>query len=124
MAWKGVVIEESLEDRGLLKMVKVVRSEEATLEGEEGKGMMHLQYFELDEANTDKFISMARKAVKHGWYIHICRGGTMVVVFKGKAFEFTKAQEDAIQRAEDYGASIGILRGQMGFRKMIDNPWD
>jgi hypothetical protein len=47
----------------------------------------------------------------------------MIVVFKGKSFEFTKLQKDKIEQAKKYGMSIGIIEEQVQFQELIDNPY-
>ena len=120
MVWKGVIIEESREDKRLLDMIKVVSSREETLQHEEERGLMKLLCFELEDEKKEEFIYKAKEMIKQAWWIHICREGTMVVIFKGKSFEFTKDEKDKIEEAREYAKSIGIL--QTGFEKLIDNP--
>ena len=123
MAWKGVVIEESLKDRSLLRMARIVRTRKDTLEGEDERGEMTLHYIEVDDRDKEKFLEKAKSAIKDAWYLHICKDGTMAVVFRGRVFEFTAREPGKIREAEDYGESMGILREQMNFRGMIDEPW-
>lgn len=123
MVWKGVIIKESLEDRGILNLVKTVRKRKDTLTGEEEKGIIHLHYFELDDRRKDGFIATAKRSLKRGWYIHICKAGVMVVIFRGRSFEFKKAQKEIISLAREHGKHMGILEGQMDFEEMIDDPW-
>jgi hypothetical protein len=123
MVWKGVIIEESLEDRGILNLVRVVRKRKDILEGEEEKGIMHLHYFELDDRRKAGFVATAKHSLKRGWYIHICKGGVMVVIFRGRSFEFTRRQKEVISLAREHGKHMGILEGQMDFEDMIDKPW-
>jgi len=123
MAWKGVIIEESLEDMSLLDMISVEGTVKEYLEEEAKRGKMTLHRFFLDEKRKSEFVRRAKKAVRKGWYIHICRFGTMIVIFRDRSFQFTKNNTDIIRKAEEYGKSMGILPVQMGFIGMIDIPW-
>lgn len=123
MVWKGVIIEESLEDRGILNLVKTVRKRKDTLTGEEEKGIIHLHYFELDDRRKAGFVATAKRLLRRGWYIHICKAGTMVVIFRGRSFEFTKRQKEIISLAREHGKHMGILEEQMDFENMVDDPW-
>lgn len=123
MVWKGVIIEESLEDKSLLDGVVQVGYEESFLEEEEDKGTMHFQHFEISDEKKDWFVNEAKRCLKHGWYIHVCKGGTMVVVFKEKSFEFGSSQKDVMEEARSYGLSVGVIREQMPFEELLKNPF-
>jgi len=121
MVWKGVIIEESLEDKSLLNLVKVIQTEKVQLEGENRFVTFHK--IELDDNNKKEFIERAIKSIKQGFYLHICDKGVMYVVFKDHMFKFSKDYPE-LEVARQYGKSIGILEEQMPFEKLIDNPWD
>ena len=122
MVWKGVIIEESLEDKTLLDMVNIVGTREATLKQEEERGVMHLHLFEVEDAKRTDFVEKAKSAIKQSWYIHIAKDETIVVIFKNKSFEFSVDEEDKVQEAKDYAMSIGINAAQIGFTKLARDP--
>ena len=123
MVWKGVIIEESLEDATLLDMVVEVGYSESLLEGEDEKGEMHFHEFELQDDKKDKFVYAAKNLVKQGWYLHICKEKTMIVIFNNKVFEFGEDETDKLEEARNYGLSIGIIRDQMPFENLIKDPY-
>ena len=123
MSWKGVIIEESLDDKSLFNLVTTIKTEEATLEEEEKKETLHFHNIILDEDKKDEFIKKAKRSIKQGWYIHICLNGRMVVIFKDRSFEFTESEQDKIKQAHEYGLSIGIVKEQMEFQDMITKPY-
>jgi len=123
MVWKGVIIEESLEDKSLLKLARIIGTSSSTLEAEEEKGSLHFHKVEVDDAAKNEFVDKAKRSIKNSWYIHICRGETMVVIFTGKVFEFTKAQKDKLEQARSYGLSIGILKEQLPTERLIIDPY-
>ncbi len=122
MVWEGVIIEESLESKYLLKLAKIVKTEQSILESEEEKGFLHFHNIEVEDDKKAKFVEEAKNAIKQGWYLHICKDGKMIVVFKGQSFGFTKSQKDKIEQAKKYGMSIGIIEEQVQFQELIDNP--
>jgi len=124
MVWKGVIIEESLEDNGLLKLVQIVKTIKSSLESEKERGILHFHNIEVDDSKKEEFIKKAKISIKQGWYLHICKDKNMVIVFKGKSFDLTKGQKDKFTEAENYGLSIGILEEQLQIEELIDNPWD
>jgi len=123
MVWKGVIIEESLEDKSLLKLARIVGTSSSTLEAEEEKGSLHFHKIEVDDAKKAEFVDKAKRSIKNSWYIHICRGETMVVIFKGKSFEFSSGQKDKLEQARSYGLSIGILEEQLPTERLIEDPY-
>lgn len=124
MTWKGVIIKESLEDKNLLDMTVTVSSRKTFLEAEEDKGEMHFHSVEVSDDKKDEFVEKAKTAVKQGWYIHVVKNITMVVIFRNRAFEFTENEKDKLEEARGYGLSVGILREQMDFENLIEKPFD
>lgn len=116
MVWKGVVIEESLEDKTILNSVKTVGTRKSTLENEDEKGILHFHNIQLDDTKKDEFVQRASSSIKQGWYIHIVKDNVMTIIFKEKYFTFNKTQKDKIENAKKYGVSIGILRTN-GYRE-------
>ena len=123
MVWKGVMIEESLDDATLLDMVVEVGYSESLLEGEDEKCEMHFHEFEIQDDKKDKFVYAAKNLVKQGWYLHLCKEKNMIVIFNNKIFEFGEDETEKIESAEKYGRSIGILKEQMNFKELIRNPF-
>jgi len=122
MTWKGVIIEESMEDGSLLEMVTETGYSESLMEGEDD--VHHFHQFEISDEKKDAFVAAAKSLIKQGWYIHLCKDTTMTIIFKDKVFEFTDAEKDKIQKAKDYGVSIGILKEQLEIESLIRDPFD
>jgi len=122
--WKGVIIEESLDDKSLLSLVKIIKSRKTTLENENERGFLTFHCIELNDSNLEKFIETAQKSIKNSFYIHICKDNEMTVIFKNKLFRFSSDNPDEMNEAREYGISIGILKEQMPFEKLIENPFD
>jgi hypothetical protein len=121
MVWRGVILEESLEDGSLLSLVKICKTEKEQLEGENRTMTFHK--FELADKNRDRFVEKAINSIKEGFYLHICSKGVMYVIFRNHMFKFSKGYPE-LAFAREYGKSMGILAEQMPFEHLIDNPWD
>ena len=121
--WKGVIIEESLEDKSLLSLVKIISSRQTTLENESERGVLTFHSLELEDSNLDEFIETAQKSNKDSFYIHICKGNEMIVVFKNKVFRFSSDNSAELNKAREYGISVGVFKEQMPFEKLIENPF-
>jgi len=120
MAWKGVILEESLEDKSILKLVKIIKTEVSKLGGEER--VMTFRYFELDDKNKDRFVKKGIKVIKQAFYMHIAKEGVMYAIYKGHMFKFSKGFPE-LETARKYGLSIGIIKKQMPFEKLLKYPW-
>ena len=120
--WKGVIIEESLENKDLLGLVKIIGTRKTVLEREEEKWILNFHRIELKDGKKDLFVKQAEMSLTKGWYIHICRNKTMIVIFKGRAFEFEK-NDKKLDEARRYGLSLGIIKEQMPFERLISDPY-
>ena len=120
--WQGVVLEESLDDKSLLNLTKIVGTDIDKLEEEDR--VMTFHKIEVTDSERYQFIEKARQSIKPGFYIHLCKGGKMCVIFKDKIFKFKKGQQSLLEKAREYGKSIGIIPEQMPFEHLIDYPFD
>ncbi len=123
MVWKGVIIEESMENKELLNLVKIINTKRTTLEKESEKGTLQFHRIELEDEKKDEFVNKAKASLREGWYIHICKDRSMVVIFRNKMFEFTEKQQDTLDQARNYGLSIGIIKEQMPFERLLIDPY-
>jgi hypothetical protein len=121
MVWRGVLLEESLENRELLRLAKTVGTEVDKLEEEDR--IMTFHKVEVKDENKDKYLIMAMHSLKPAFYTHLCSDGEMYVVFRGAIFNFRR-NDPELNRAREYGKSIGIIPEQMPFEHLIDHPFD
>jgi hypothetical protein len=119
--WQGVVLEESLQDKSILGMARIVHTDVEKLEKE--NRIMTFYKVEVSDSTKDEYIERAKTDIKNGFYTHLCKGGRMTVVFKDKVFDFGDNDPQLIQ-AREYGKSIGIIPEQMPFEHLINNPFD
>jgi hypothetical protein len=121
--WKGVIVEESLEDKSVLDEVKLVLRTSAYLENEEGRGKFNFAKVEVNDLKLSKVLTLAKKFLKKGWYIHFCKDDKMIVVFKNISFEHKKGYNPSLDQIRRYGKSVGVNVEQLPTEKLIDNPW-
>ena len=119
--WRGVILEESLEDKSLLSLVKIVGTKKEKLEGE--NRFMTFHKIEVKEKDKDKFIHKVVKSIKYGFYTHLVKEGVMYVVFKGHMYKFSKGFPE-LEMAKDEGRKMGIPEEQMPFEHLVDHPFD
>ena len=121
--WKGVIIEESLEDKSLLKLVKIVQTRLATLTNEEGKGTFFFHQVCVNDGDIDKVVDKAKRVIKPRWYMHFCRSEMIIVIFKNKVFKHMKGNDHSLYDIIKYGKSIGVNEAQLPTDRLIDDPW-
>lgn len=107
--YKGIVVEESLEDNRVLNDIEIVDSK---ISGEENPAERWHLYAVLA---SEKDIAKLSKLIKNGYYMHFWKDNHMIVIFKDKRIEFDLTDKTAWQQAVDYGASIGIPKEQLDF---------
>jgi len=122
--WKGVIIEESLEDKAILEDVEIAKQKESKLEAEEGKGTFHFDKVIVSDWVIEKVVRKAKGAIKQGWYMHLCKDDIMIVIYKGKSFRHIKGDKESLTEIRKYGKSIGINEAQLPTDQLIDNPWN
>ncbi len=105
--YKGVLVENSLLDKEILKHVKIIRSYE------EGDWKLH------DIRLSKKHIADIQRSIAHeGWYFHLWEPGKerVTVVFKEKIFEITHSDRSTWRDAIAHGITVGIPEEQLDFR--------
>ena len=121
MVWRGVIIEESLEDKSLLKLVKIVKTTESKLKGEEEKGVWHFQAYDVADKDIEKFAERAKEAIKEKWWIHSINGDKMIVILRGKVFHHKRGDKKTLKEIRDYVAGQGIL--QLPEESQMEHPY-
>lgn len=119
--WKGVILEESLEDKSLIKLTKIISTEKDNLEGEDR--VMTFHKVEVEDNKKDEFIQKAMKSIKNGFYTHLVKDKVMYVIFNNHMFKFSKGYPE-LEEARKYGKERGIKEEQMPFEHLLENPWD
>ena len=122
MNYKGIIIEESLENKDVLKKVKILgtRVEKITqrhqtpwltewtwndVEVEEGKAQ------EIAEE-----ISTSMDSAHPGsWFADFKNDTTHYIIFPNKVFYVDRSKEEQYAEARNYGISIGIADYQLAF---------
>lgn len=116
MNYRGVIIKESLEDKSILKGVKILSKKIANPGERVG---WHMLKVEIPAKEILDFTTRLTKALKRyePWYAHFYHEDPeldrMIVVFADKKFLTSK---DNPERAVKYGLEIGILREQLDFK--------
>jgi len=104
--YKGIIIEESLENRDILKNIQIL---ESTLSEDE---TWHMHTVLASPEDLKKLSN----GLKDGtWYAHFWNRRTVIAVFKGKTFQFHFDDKSTWKEVLEYGRSLGIHEEQLDF---------
>lgn len=122
MPYKGIIIEESLDDASVLKDVRVLWSVVEPVTEEDGTPELDhwtLCTFEVDDADAEALAKRLCGALDDGkrghWFADFKNDAKHYVIFPGKIFVIDRSEPDAYKPATLYGLSIGIPAHQLAF---------
>lgn len=122
MNYKGVIIEESLDDKRVLKMAKILKTRiEKVVEKHKTPWLKRwtLHTVLIDTDNADFIATEISRSFdySHGsaWYVDFKNDKTHYIIFKGKVFKINRSKLGEYQAATDYGVSLGIPNYQVDF---------
>ena len=122
MDYKGVIIEESLENKDILKDVKITATEVESVAEEHKTPWLKqwtLHTVEIPEEKADEIAEKISRSLdsKHGgsWYADFKNDTTHYVIFRGKVFKVNRANKVEYDAVNQYGASLGIPDYQLDF---------
>jgi hypothetical protein len=129
MDFEGVIIEESLEDKAVLKnlVIKSTKVEPVT----EQHHTPHLKQWILHtvlipSAQAEEIANhiSASLTSRHGnWYADFKNDTTHYIIFRDKVFKVDRSQPDQYKPVEEHGLSIGIPDYQLDFSPDI-KEWE
>lgn len=125
MDYKGVIIEESLEDKDVLKKVEILSTkvEEVTDEHKTPwikQWTLHTVQIPNNEAKTiAEEISKALDS-RHSWYADFKNEMYHYIIFRNKVFFIDRKSKGQYDKARYYGISLGIPEYQVDFHPEIE----
>ena len=128
MNYIGVIIEESLENKDILKDVKILETkvEEVT---EEHKTPWVKQWtlytVEIPENQVQNIAEKISKALdsKHSWYADFKTDTHHYIIFRDKVFFVDRHNKEQYDEAKQYGISLGIPEYQVDFHPEV-KEWE
>jgi hypothetical protein len=125
MNYKGVIIKESLEDKGVLEDVHILETkvEEAT---EDYKTPWVKQWtLHTVEISEDRIGEIANKISRsldheHSWYADFKNKETHYIIFRDKVFKIDCSSKEQYDEANAYGVSLGIPEEQLDYSPEVE----
>ncbi|MBN2095757.1 MAG: hypothetical protein JW727_06945 [Candidatus Aenigmarchaeota archaeon] len=124
MAFVGVIIEESLEDKEILQKVKIIKTvvEKVTAK-HKTPWIKHwtLHTVEVPENRAEAVAKDLSKALdsRHDWYADFKDEHTHYIIFKSKVFLIDRTRREQYEEATKYGISLGIPKYQVDFSPQV-----
>lgn len=109
--YKGIIIEESLEDNRILNDFNVV-DVQITNENNPNE-RWHLYKVKVSKEEIEKLSNL----IKSGkWYMHFWKDNKdIIAVFRNKIFEFNYDDKSSWKSAVEYGLSVDMPKEQLDF---------
>ena len=120
MAYIGTIIEESLENKDVLKKVKILKTKvEIVKEKHQTPWIKQwtLHTVEIEENQAENIANELSKALdsKHDWYADFKNDATHFIIFRNKVFKIDRTSKEQYDEATKYGISLGIPDYQVNF---------
>jgi len=128
MNYKGVIIEESLGDAGVLKKVKILDTKvEAVTENHRTPWTKQwtLHTVEVAASEVEKIAEEISSGLdkEHSWYADFKNDKFHFIIYSGKIFKVDLRHPVLYNDAREYGISIGIPEYQVDFAP-DDKIWE
>lgn len=121
MNYKGVIIEESLEDVSVLEDVKILSTKVEPVTEEHKTPWVEQWTLHDVEVPAEKAEEIAEKMSKaldreHNWYADFKTDTEHYIIYRDKVFHVTdRSNKEQYDLATEYGISIGIPAYQVDF---------
>jgi hypothetical protein len=122
--FKGVIIEESLENKELLSRIKIISTEIEQVTEEHKTPWIKqwtLHNVEISENQAEEIANKLSLALdsQHNWYADFKNEKIHFIVFRNKVFKIDRTDKEQYDEATKYGISIGIPDYQVDFSPHI-----
>ena len=107
--YKGIVVEESLEDNRALNGLEVIG---LRITGQQNPlERWHLYTVMVTDAEIEKLAA----GIKPAWYMHFWQDRNVLAVFKDQRFSFNYDDKNTWRPVVEYGQAVGIPESQLDF---------
>ena len=109
MKYRGIIIEESLNDNRILNNITIFKIYVTT--AEKRSDQWHLFEVEIDENEIENM----PKNIIQGWYAHFWHGIDIIAVFANKTIKFNYLDKNTWKEVMEYGKKLNIPEKQLDF---------
>jgi len=117
---RGIIIEESLENREVLEMIKIIKTKVEQVKEEHKTPWIKqwtLHTVEIPEDSAGEIASEIAISLdsKHEWYADFRNKKTHFIIFRNRVFEVKGKSKEQYEKVKEYGLSLGIPSYQLDF---------
>jgi hypothetical protein len=128
MNYKGVIIEESLENKDILKDVTILETKVEEVVEEHKTPWIKQWTLHTVEISANEAGNVAEKISKaldseHNWYADFKNDTHHYIIFRDKVFYIERKNKEQYDEAKHYGISLGIPEYQVDFAP-DDKIWE
>ncbi len=128
MEYKGVIIEESLENKDVLGNVKILSTKiEPVTENHKTPWIKQwtLHTVEVSKSDAEEIAEKISKSLdsEHNWYADFKNEETHFIIFRGRVFKVNRTKKEEYDTATKYGLTLGIPDYQLDFSSHI-KKWE
>ena len=124
MNYKGVIIEESLENKDVFDEVVILGTKvESVIEKHKTPWLKQwtLHTVEITEDHADEIAKKISNSLvsEHSWYADFKNNEFHYIIFRGKIFKVNRSRSEEYKEVVRYGISLGIPDYQLDFSPAI-----
>ncbi|MBI3952492.1 MAG: hypothetical protein HY336_00880 [Candidatus Doudnabacteria bacterium] len=120
MPYLGTIIEESLENKEVLGLLKILSTKVEPITDRHQTPWLKqwtLHKVEIDEDKVEEINRMLSEDLqKNYWYADYKNDKWHYIIFHGKIFQVDRANPYLYQEAREYGLTLGIPEYQVDFK--------
>lgn len=125
MNYKGTIIEESLENKEVLKEVNILSTKVEPVVAKHQTPWLKqwiLHKVEIPEKKAGKIAQKLSASLdtEHNWYADYKNEKWHYIIFRNKVFKIDRDSAEQYLEAKKYGISLGIPEHQVDFSPEID----
>lgn len=122
--YKGVIIEESLEDKKALENTKIISKQIEKVTEKHKTPWVKQWTLHTVEVPEKEIVSFSRKISKaldseHNWYADLKNKKYHYIIFRNKVFKVDRTKPKEYDKVKKYGISLGIPEYQLDFKPNI-----
>ncbi len=126
--YKGVIIEESLADKSVLKKVQILSTEaEQATERHRTPWVEKwtLHTVQIPDEQAEAIANEIKNSLDpdHAWYADFKNDTRHYIIFRDKVFFIDRTSKEQYDRAREHGLSLGIPAHQVDFHPEIEE-WE
>lgn len=127
MYYEGVIIEESLSNKDILKLVEIISTKVELVTKEHKTPWLKqwtLHTVKIPKSKTNKAARLISKSLENNyWYADFKNNDFHYIIFPNKVFKVERSKPEQYKQVTTYGLALGIPDYQLDFSPVI-KQWE